>query len=152
LHRFDDASEIIFYLLEHGTAVQSELVTIMWSIWKSRNNKLWQQVTESHGNIIERAKHLEDWRNAKKKQQVQAYQQGNAAAVLLPTVQQVTAGRIEENRWKKPRRGRLKCKLDASFSSATNKVGAGMCIRDEEGHFVRAKTMWHTPLCSVDIG
>jgi len=31
-------------------------------------------------------------------------------------------------------------------------VGAGMCIRDEEGHFVRAKTMWHTPSCSVDIG
>ncbi|KEH18827.1 hypothetical protein MTR_8g028785 [Medicago truncatula] len=124
LHRFDDASEIIFYLLEHGTAVQYELVTIMWSIWKSRNNKLWQQVTESNGNIIERAKHLlEDWRNANKKQQAQAYQQGNAAAVMQPIIQQVTAGRIEENRWKKPRRGRLKCNVDASFSSSTNKVG-----------------------------
>jgi hypothetical protein len=42
LHSFDDAPEIIFYLLEHGSAVQSELlVTIMWSIWKSMNNKLW---------------------------------------------------------------------------------------------------------------
>ncbi|KEH18875.1 hypothetical protein MTR_8g031080 [Medicago truncatula] len=154
LHRFDDAPEIIFYLLEHGTTVQSELlVTIMWSIWKSRNNKLWQQVTESNGNIIERAKHLlEDRRNTKKKQQVQAYQQGNAAAVMKPIIQQVTAGRIEENRWKKPRCGRLKCNVDASFSSSTNKVGVGMCIRDEEGHFVRAKTMWHKPLCSVDIG
>jgi len=48
--------------------------------------------------------------------------------------------------------GRLKCNEDASFSSSTDKVGVGMCIRDEEGCFIRAKTMWHTPLCSVDIG
>jgi hypothetical protein len=71
---------------------------------------------------------------------------------MLPTVRKATAGRIEENRWKKPRRGRLKCNMDALFSSSTDKVGVGMCIRDEEGRFVRAKTMWHTPLCSVDIG
>jgi hypothetical protein len=83
---------------------------------------------------------------------VQASQQGNAAAVMLPTTQQVTAGSNEENRWKKPMCGRLKCNVDASFSSSTNKVGVGMCIRDEDGCFVRAKTMWHTPLCSVDIG
>jgi len=38
-------------------------------------------------------------------------------------------------------RGRLKCNVDASFSSSTNKVGVGMCTRDEEGCFVRAKTM-----------
>ena len=112
----------------------------------SRNNKVWQQVTESNGSIIERAKHLlEDWRNANKKQQVQTSQQGNAAAVMLSITQQVTAGRSEEIRWKKSMRGRLKCNVDASFSSSTNKVGVGMCIRDEEGCFVRAKTMWHTP-------
>ncbi|PNX84366.1 estradiol 17-beta-dehydrogenase, partial [Trifolium pratense] len=27
-----------------------------------------------------------------------------------------------------------------------------MCIRDNEGRFVLAKTMWISPLCNVDIG
>jgi len=31
-------------------------------------------------------------------------------------------------------------------------MDVGVCIRDEDGCFVRAKTMWLTPLCSVDIG
>jgi len=46
---------------------------------------------------------------------VQASQQGNAAAVMLPNTLQVTAGSNEETRWKKPMRGRLKCNMDASF-------------------------------------
>ncbi|CAJ2641528.1 unnamed protein product [Trifolium pratense] len=27
-----------------------------------------------------------------------------------------------------------------------------MCIRDDEGRFVLAKTMWSTPICEVDVG
>ena len=33
-----------------------------------------------------------------------------------------------------------------------NKLGIGMCIRNEEGRFIRAKTMWFSPVCSVDVG
>jgi ribonuclease HI len=53
---------------------------------------------------------------------------------------------------RKPSRGRYKCNIDASFSNTNNKVGFGMCIRDSDGNHVRSKTMWITPVCSVDVG
>ncbi|KAK2375403.1 hypothetical protein QL285_076294 [Trifolium repens] len=28
----------------------------------------------------------------------------------------------------------------------------GMCIRDDEGRFVLAKTIWKSPICNVDLG
>jgi len=95
LHRFDDAPDIIFHVLQHVTTAHAELfATILWSIWKSRNLKLWQ----------------------------------------------------------KPRCGRMKCNVDASFSTSMYQFGIRMCIRDEEGHLVLAKTMWFAPICSVDEG
>ncbi|PNX75553.1 DNA-directed RNA polymerase iii subunit rpc2-like protein, partial [Trifolium pratense] len=42
--------------------------------------------------------------------------------------------------------------IDASFSAHRNRVGFGICIRDDECHFVLAKTMWSSPMCSVDLG
>ena len=66
LNQFDNASDVIFDLLQKLSASQVEsIVTIMWGIWKSRNLKLWQQVSESTVTILERAKHLlEGWRRA----------------------------------------------------------------------------------------
>ncbi|MCI32028.1 cytochrome P450, partial [Trifolium medium] len=55
-------------------------------------------------------------------------------------------------RWEKPSRQRFKCNVDVSFSSSRNRVGLGMCIRDDDGSFVLAKTMWILPLCNVDVG
>jgi hypothetical protein len=54
--------------------------------------------------------------------------------------------------WKCPQHGRLKCKLDASFSDSLNRTGIGMCIRDAEGTFVLAKTLNFSPKCSVPLG
>ncbi|PNX79569.1 cytochrome p450 [Trifolium pratense] len=55
-------------------------------------------------------------------------------------------------RWERPSMGRYKCNIDVLFSSARNRVGIAMCIRDCEGCFVLAKTMSITPLCNVDKG
>jgi len=70
LNIFDDAPEIIFHILGHAETTQAELfATTLWSIWKRRNLTLWQQVTESNRNVVERAKHLlEEWRHANLKQ------------------------------------------------------------------------------------
>jgi len=125
----------------------------MWSIWKSRNLKLWQHVSESTVTILERAKHLlEGWRKANRKQ-------GLLGQVYSPasTGPQTHDGQNMDNRYgnirrRKPRSGRFKFNVDASFSTSSNKVGIGMCIRDSEGNHVRSKTMWFSPLCLVDIG
>jgi hypothetical protein len=54
--------------------------------------------------------------------------------------------------WEKPARGRYKCNIDASFSSSLNRVGIGICIRDNAGDFVLMRTDWFSPLCDVTIG
>jgi ribonuclease HI len=148
LTQYDNAPDIIFNLLQKVSAAQNEnITTIMWSIWKARNLKLWQQTTDSTFTILERARHLlQGWRNANRKQN------------FLGQDTTPSCSRSDEHngngnsRWRKPTRGRLKCNIDASFPNNANKVGLGMCIRDSDGNHVRSKTMWITPVCSVDVG
>ncbi|XP_024634347.2 uncharacterized protein [Medicago truncatula] len=148
LHQFDNAPDIIFNLLHNLSAAQIEnIVTIMWSIWKARNLKLWQQVSNSFTAILERAKHLLDgWRKANRKR-VPIMSDNQA---LLPSAS--NSSNNTNIRWRKPESGRYKCNVDASFPTMINKVGFGMCIRDSDENHVRSKTMWFNPTCSVDVG
>lgn len=43
-------------------------------------------------------------------------------------------------KWKKPPMGMDKCNVDPSFSSQLNRVGIGLCLRDEFRLFMGAKT------------
>nr|ABN08196.1 Polynucleotidyl transferase, Ribonuclease H fold [Medicago truncatula] len=98
---------------------------ILWSIWKQRNNKVWNGVIEAQVVVLERAKVLlQDWRAAKSYQQHSSRIQNTA----------------DSSKWKKPTVGQYKCNIDASFSKHLNKVGIGICIRDDTGTFVLAKT------------
>jgi hypothetical protein len=54
--------------------------------------------------------------------------------------------------WSGPSLGLYKCNIDASFSAQRNKVGTGMCIRDDRCRFVLAKTEWMTSCIDVDLG
>jgi hypothetical protein len=154
LNQFDNAPDIIFNLLQKLSASQVEsIVTIMWSFWKSCKLKLWQQVSESTVTILERAKHLlEGWRKANRKQGLLGQVHSPSSTGPQTHVRRNTDNRYGNTRWRKPRSGRLKCNVDASFSISSNKVGIGMRIRDSEGNHVRSKTMWFSPLCPVDIG
>ncbi|MCI53903.1 cytochrome P450, partial [Trifolium medium] len=51
-----------------------------------------------------------------------------------------------EHKWKKPNNGRVKCNIDASFSSNLNRVGIGICICDEYGVYVMAKYDQYSPI------
>lgn len=51
----------------------------------------------------------------------------------------------------KPNKGRFKCNIVASFFEHLNKVGLGMCMRDENGTFVLAKQEYFSPICEVHI-
>jgi len=55
-------------------------------------------------------------------------------------------------KWNKLSIGRMKCNIDASFPNHANRFGIGMCIQDEVGAFVLAKTEWYQPKCDVHIG
>jgi ribonuclease HI len=94
-------------------------------------------VADAQMFVMERAKTLlQDWRAAK------SYQQ---QPLRMPNI-------IDNSKWKKPAEGRYKCNIDASFSRHLNKVGIGICLRDDLGAFVLAKTDWISLLCEVHIG
>jgi ribonuclease HI len=45
-------------------------------------------------------------------------------------------------RWQPPVTGTVKCNIDAALFNDQHKFGVGMCIRNNQGRFVKAKTMW----------
>ncbi|XP_058776277.1 uncharacterized protein LOC131650592 [Vicia villosa] len=114
---------------------QATFSVILWSIWKGRNNLVWNQVEDSSTIICQRALQLlTGWREA---QQLHP----NNGIINPPST---------NIRWLKPSRGRLKCNIDASFFH--NKVGIGACIRDDTGQFIVARTEWFSPCTDVAIG
>jgi hypothetical protein len=126
-----------FLVLHRIDKAQQELFSIMvWSIWKRKNNQVWDNITDSDQIVCERAMHLiTSWRNAQ-----------NLRA-LANSVQQVP----QQAEWRKPISGRYKCNIDESFSPAANKVGISMCIRDGQGRFVCARTECFEPILDVDV-
>ncbi|XP_058756815.1 uncharacterized protein LOC131630038 [Vicia villosa] len=98
----DFVSFVFSFLQASNHENKAVLSTIMWSIWKSRNNALWNQIEESPDNICMRCSHLLlRWRDA--------HQVRN----IVSPVEQLTA----VTKWCKPPYGRFKCNIDASFSS-----------------------------------
>lgn len=48
--------------------------------------------------------------------------------------------------------GYVKCNIDASFSSVHNRTWIGLCIGDETGLFIVAKTIWVQPVVPLNVG
>jgi hypothetical protein len=96
----------------------------MWSIWKQRNDVVWQNERTPRTAVCERGLSLiTGWRNARETRE-----------------RHISPQQTPQNLgWTRPSEGCLKCNVDASFSRTRNKVGIGICIRDEQGQFVLAK-------------
>ncbi|PNY03840.1 cytochrome p450 [Trifolium pratense] len=110
-------------------------MVLLWSIWQQRNDKVWRDKVEPFQHV--RAINLlTDWKGAQNHKNLHSQQRQYNTAI----------------RWSKPPTGRYKCNIDASFSKQHNKVGIGICIRDDQGRFVLAKTEWLSPITDVDIG
>jgi len=136
------AIETIFSLLQSQSATLSKrLAALFWSIWKHRNIKVWEDVTETCALVVGRARLLvEDWKLAN----------GSGAdtfkadhAVLHTTVVSVAAPVVPiatQLQWQASEHGCMKCNIDAAFSSHHNRTGINICIRDEGG-VVFAKTV-----------
>jgi len=78
-----------------------------------------------------------------------------AASVVLTTAAAVHAlpagAAAVPVRWKAPAQGRMKCNIDAAFSDFVIEP-VSVCLRDEGGVFVMAKTISFVGVYSVDIG
>ena len=144
--------DAIFSLLENLSGELSQrLASVLWSIWKHCNLRVWDDVTESSATVVERAENM-----------VVDRQLANSPATLASSALHQTPSPTDGGAssshqpsvtmWQPPLPGRYKCNIDVAFSSQLNRTGIGIWIRDFDGTFVLAKTVSYPCLVSVDVG
>jgi len=104
-----DINVVIFNVLQVITADDATLFgCVLWRIWKQRNNKIWNDITDAQSYVFDRAKTmLKDWKTTR-------------------SIQDTSSNRQQSKRnvkWMKPNAGRVKCNIDASFCKLSNRVG-----------------------------
>jgi ribonuclease HI len=134
----NDVKTVIFNILQQLSKKDAALLAcILWSTWKQRNNKIWNNIIDAQSFVFSRVvSMLQDWRAVR------------GAATTSGTTSQAEVQQM----WRKPMAGRVKCNIDASFPNNSDRVGIGICIRDEHGAFILAKTEWFSPRVDVHIG
>lgn len=109
---------------------RAKMSVILWSIWKSRNTKLWDNV-ETHPAVAfsTSMQYFSEWKHAELSSQ----------AHTSPLYS--TSGNNTTITWIPPQQNHLKCNLDASIFQKLNSFGIGLCLRDSNGSFIKAKTI-----------
>jgi len=99
-------------------------------------------------NIVDRACHLiEDLQDPNIIHNMSGNQQPIPALYAkLPMLSSSFSTVGRDVYWQRPAPGRPKCNIDASFSQSMNRIGIGICVCDDDGAFVMAKTMSFLPL------
>jgi len=101
----------------------------MWSIWQQRSKRVWDNVRDTHTQVVTRGSELLlNWQLTQKP--------ANEANIRSGADRKLQAA----IRWKKPDLNCFKCNIDASFDVVHHRVGIGMCIKDDMGSYVLAKT------------
>nr|ABN06084.1 Polynucleotidyl transferase, Ribonuclease H fold [Medicago truncatula] len=165
---FDTASAVIFDLLQRFTLEQSQIFVTMWSLWKRRNLKVWENKNESCAMTVDRARvMMEEWQLATATRSAPTHQHTHlqnpsAATAQQPVVhlqQSHVASAVSAQQslvpsisWERPSRGRFKCNVDAGFSTSKNRIGIGICVRDDDGAYVLAKTISFDVVHPVRVG
>ncbi|KAK6124966.1 hypothetical protein DH2020_041240 [Rehmannia glutinosa] len=109
---------------------------ILWSLWRERNNEVWNKSHASPAGTIKSALCvLSDWCAANN--------------VEMPSAASVDSNILNGVKWNKPTFPFFKCNVDASLSTITFSTGIGMVIRDDNGEFVVARTVRFPGVFSV---
>ncbi|MCI15681.1 cytochrome P450, partial [Trifolium medium] len=114
----DDAQSIIFRILKKLSKNDAAMFAcILWSIWKQRNNQIWNNVTDAQSFVFSRAATmLHDWRA------VRTAATTSAATTSAETTSSTSTQVEAHQTWRKPMAGRVKCNIDASFPINSNRV------------------------------
>ncbi|XP_024634754.1 uncharacterized protein [Medicago truncatula] len=146
------ATNAIFSLLQNLSADLSQrLATVIWSILKHRNLRVWEDVIETSDLVVERArKMVVDWQLATAPDAIVSTDPSSSSLTLNggPSTSTLHNG----SRWQHPMPGRYKCNIDVAFSNSLNRTCIGIYIRESDGSFVLAKTVLHPCFLPVDVG
>jgi hypothetical protein len=146
------ATDAIFSLLQNLSAYLSQrLTTIIWSIWKHRNFRIWDDVTETSATVVVRARNMVvDWQLANEPDATVTTTHNPSS--LTHSGGPSTSGVHNGSHWQPPMSGSYKCNFDAAFSNSLNRIGIGICIRESDGSIVLAKTVTHPCFLPVEVG
>ena len=104
---------------------QVTLACVMWSIWKQRNDCIWRNEVMTSVAVRDKGLNLlTGWQNAQESRNRVSVQQH----------------RIDDTVWRKADEGHFKCNVDTVFFKESNRVGVGICVRDDHGRLVKART------------
>jgi len=114
-----DCIALLFSLFDRLSAQQHSLASmILWSIWKSRNSKLWEGSETPPSTIVYRAKDsLNVWQ-------------------FMQRAKQTSPGTHSEPKWLKPLPATMKCNVDCALFNDNTITGYGLCFRDSTGQLV----------------
>nr|KYP44135.1 hypothetical protein KK1_034401 [Cajanus cajan] len=122
-----NSSDGVFNLISHilqcwAPQDVAEFSLILWSMWHSRNALHWNNTPWNQNEIILRASSmLHDWATANR---------ATSAQHSKPPPKQ---------RWSPPSQGSLKCNIATYSFPMEGLTGIGICIRDHQGAFIRAR-------------
>ncbi|PNX88309.1 60S ribosomal protein l23 [Trifolium pratense] len=103
-----------------------DLAMMLWCLWKYRYDKIWEEKTHPVRITIHMARDmLCQWRNVRQQEDSAQNRDSN-----------------NNIQWQTPAMGEVKCNVDAALSIEQQQFGIGMCIRNDRGMFVRARTKW----------
>ncbi|CAN0881952.1 hypothetical protein LINGRAHAP2_LOCUS14521 [Linum grandiflorum] len=111
-----------WHMIQNSSAtVCLQLITGFWSIWRERNNRVWNAKSTPLGLVLQGSQHyLADWRAARAK--------------ILPPPPNPSSPPCPK--WHPPPPSHLKCNIDVATFSNEHKTGWGMVIRDSNGRIL----------------
>ncbi|CAN0888737.1 Transposon TX1 uncharacterized 149 kDa protein [Linum grandiflorum] len=127
MDRVTSIDEWLFDLLTRISSNQvSDLVAVLWGIWKERNDRVWQHQSKFAELIVDLSrKQIEEWRAA------QLLNRPNPTSTTHPTC----------SKWHRPPVGVFKLNVDFALFAAQRKYGIGMALRGRAGQLMGYKQM-----------
>jgi ribonuclease HI len=129
-----DFSTLLFDLFDRLTTEQQSMVSmILWSLWKNRNAKLWENSDSAPTFIVQSARDsLNEW----------SYMQHH----------KIHGQQVHHTvMWSKPPPPFLKCNVDCALFNNNSVAGYGLCIRNSTGQFIVGMSNFtHSSLMPVE--
>lgn len=118
-----------------SSSKHADVVTLCWSIWRSRNDVVWnQRHTKVTKTVADARQYLIQWKTTQTRSYVTPLQplvEGDGALV-----------------WVKPQPNKIKVSVDAAVFDDRGGVGFGLVARDSDGQLIEAKAIFQPSVVS----
>jgi hypothetical protein len=126
VQNFNNAADLLFDICSNNdNNIAGQVATLMWHIWQSRNDVIWNNTQVSPIQIgLQSFNTWQAWYAANCSQ---SNNQQAAQTITIP-------------RWSKPSEGWLKINMDAAFFRDQRQTSVACCVRRDNGSFLCAQT------------